>query len=106
MYVNTKLNSIPFQLPTNQWAVFSSLPLGVTVGPDDKVHFFPYKGDFYMSIGKKVWYKKHRQCVKAGVAGDTDLAKAVDNWPYMYDNDWIHVGDQALPADNLIAVMP
>lgn len=106
MYVNQKLNSIPLQPPTDQWAVFSSLPSGVTVGPDDKVHFFPYKGDFYMSIGKKVWYKKHREGIKAGVAGDPELAKAVDNWPYMYDNDWIHVGDQALPADDLIAVMP
>ncbi|KAM0125120.1 hypothetical protein ACHAO1_010755 [Botrytis cinerea] len=106
MYVNKTRNSIPLQPPIDQWAVFSSLPSGVTVGPDDKVHFFPYKGDFYMSIGKKVWYKKHREGVKGGIAGDPELAKAVDNWPYMYNNDWIHVGDQALPEDDLIAVMP
>lgn len=81
MYVNKTRNSIPFQPPIDQWAVFSSLPSGVTVGPDDKVHFFPYKGDFYMSIGKKVWYKKHREGVKGGIAGDPELAKAVDNWP-------------------------
>ncbi len=106
MYVNSKLAVNPLQPPIDQWAVFSALPAGVTIGPDDNVHFFPYKGDFYLSIGKKVWFKQHREGVKAGAPGDPALAKAVDNWPYMYNDDWNYVGDQVLPADDLVAVMP
>ncbi|GFF42761.1 hypothetical protein IFM51744_05253 [Aspergillus udagawae] len=106
MYVGTKLNANPLGPPVEEWAVFSKFPQGVTVGPDDKVHFFPYKGDFYMSIGTRVWLKKHRPGASGGVMRDPELAKAVNNWPFMYQNDWEFVGDQVLPAADLAAVMP
>jgi hypothetical protein len=106
MYVETKLNPNPLGAPVDQWSVFSTLPTGVTAGPNDKIHFYPYKADFYMSIGKKTWMKKHRQGAAPGAQEDPLLKKAVDNWPFLYETDWTYIGDNALPSDDLVAVMP
>jgi len=106
MYVERKLGGTPLGPPVDQWSVFSSLPDGVTAGPDDNFHFFPYKADFYMSIGSKVWLKRHRQGPSPGNTGDPLLAKAVNNWPFMYNTDWEYVGESVLPAADLVEVLP
>ncbi|KAH0172301.1 hypothetical protein KCU67_g1787, partial [Aureobasidium melanogenum] len=106
MYVGTKPNPKPLAPPVEAWAVFGSLPSGVTVTADDNIHFFPYNADFYMSIGQKVWMKKHREGARPGSDPDPLLKKAVDNWPYLYEDTWQYIGDTALPAADVKSVVP
>ncbi|KAG8627290.1 hypothetical protein KVT40_004773 [Elsinoe batatas] len=106
MYIGTKLNPNPVLPPVDAWAVFSQLPQGVTVSPTDNVHFFPFNADFYMSIGQKVWFKKHLPAPAAGAPPDPNLAKAIDNWPGLYEDQWQYVGDTALPAADIKSIVP
>ncbi|GAM91041.1 hypothetical protein ANO11243_090880 [Dothideomycetidae sp. 11243] len=106
MYLGTTLNKNPLAPPVDAWAVFSQLPSGVTVGPDDNVHFFPFNADFYMSIGQKVWMKAHLPATPAGSQPDAALQKAVDNWPSLYNETWQYIGDTALPAADIKNIVP
>ncbi|KAF2224663.1 hypothetical protein BDZ85DRAFT_272766 [Elsinoe ampelina] len=106
MYIGTKLNPNPVLPPVDAWAVFCQLPPGVTVSPTDNVHFFPFNADFYMSIGQKVWFKKHLPAPAAGAPPDPNLAKAIDNWPGLYEDRWNYVGDTALPAADIKSIVP
>ena len=83
-----------------QWSFFSALPAGATVTPSTKVHMFPYKGDFYLSIGASVWKKAHIS------EKDPAIKEAVNNWPALYVKEWAHVGDSVLPASDLACVVP
>ena len=64
------------------------------------MHFFPFNGNFYFSVGTAVWQKKHRD------PGDPQLEQATDDWPKMYLDEWEKVGDASLPAADLAAVVP
>ena len=87
---------------TDSWAVFGSLPPGVTVSPTDKVIFFPFQGDFYVAINRAIWMKQHRK----GSGDDPALANAVDDWPNMYVDNWTKVGDEALPDTKIVNIVP
>jgi len=106
MYIGTKANPTPLSPPIDSWTVFSNVPDGVTVTPTDNIHFFPYNADFYMSIGQKVWMKKHRQGAQPGSEPDPLLKQAVDNWPKLYEDTWQYIGDTVLPADDVKSVVP
>lgn len=106
MYIGTKPNPTPLSPPIDSWAVFGNLPDGVTVTPTDNIHFFPYNADFYMSIGQKVWMRKHRQGAQPGSEPDPVLKQAVDNWPKLYEDTWQFIGDTALPAGDVKSVVP
>jgi hypothetical protein len=97
MYVETTSNSIGKL--QDKWSLFSSLPADAKITPDSKVFLFPYKGDFCFSVGQAVWRKNHRK-------DETSLAKAIDNWPNMYEDHWEKIGDTALPAADLLGVVP
>ncbi|KAG0041236.1 hypothetical protein BGZ83_002119 [Gryganskiella cystojenkinii] len=98
MYVETKSTAVG--LLKDQWSLFSSLPDNVQIAPNStNVFLFPYKGDLCLAIGQKVWRKIHR-------SEATDLAKAINNWPNMYQDNWDSVGDAVLPAADLRGVVP
>ncbi|KAG0019118.1 hypothetical protein BGZ81_009913 [Podila clonocystis] len=98
MYVETKSTAVG--LLKDQWSLFGSLPENVKIAPNSKnVFLFPYKGDLCLAVGQRVWRKVHQ-------AKDSDLAKAIDNWPNMYENNWKLIGDTALPAEDLRSVVP
>jgi hypothetical protein len=79
----------------DSWAQFSAIPSGTSVS-SGTVRFFPFKGHFCMSIGKAVWSKKNRDTT------DRDnLSKAVNNWPKLYEDNWVKAGDNCLPAADL-----
>ncbi|KAK3387370.1 hypothetical protein B0H63DRAFT_392697 [Podospora didyma] len=84
-----------------EWTYFSALPDGITADPSTAaVHFFPYKGDFCLSVGTAVWRKRHR------TGDDPTLQQAVGNWPKMYVDEWQKISDTAFPAADLRDVVP
>ncbi|KAG7420721.1 hypothetical protein Forpe1208_v001787 [Fusarium oxysporum f. sp. rapae] len=82
------------------WSVFSRIPDGVNINAAKAVHFFPYKGDFCMSVGTTVYRKKHRD------DRDPEIKSAIDNWPRLYLDSWEKVGDNCLPTANALSVLP
>lgn len=100
MYLATKSNPLAKGGTQDVWTFFSALPSGVEVAPDTNVHFFPYKGDFCLSVGTSVWKKKHRG------ADDPILKQAVGDWPKMYVDEWEKIGENALPSDDVLDVIP
>ncbi|KAK4096371.1 hypothetical protein N658DRAFT_458804 [Parathielavia hyrcaniae] len=82
------------------WAVFGPIPPGVNIDSTKAVHFFPYKGDFCMSVGTAIWRKRHRD------EKDPELKRAVDNWPKLYLDAWEKVGDNCLPTSKARNVIP
>jgi hypothetical protein len=82
------------------WTFFSDLPAGANITEGSSVCFFPFKGDFCLSIGTAVWRKRHRS------ESDPALSQAVDNWPKMYMNEWEKIGDTVLPAADLKSIIP
>lgn len=99
MYIQSKLNPVGTRL-TDTWAMFSSLPSDAVVAADSNVFMFPFEGDFCLAIGQKVWRKAHRP------DSDVDRAKAIDNWPNLYVDEWKKEGDSVLPSANLRGVVP
>ncbi|KAG0207157.1 hypothetical protein BGX28_001547 [Mortierella sp. GBA30] len=98
MYVETKATAVG--LLKDQWSLFSSLPENVKIEPNSKnVFLFPFKGDLCLAVGQRVWRKNHQK-------EETDLAKAIDNWPNMYQDKWNSIGDSVLPAADLLGVVP
>ena len=59
MYINTKPSAKSEDGPSYEWATFSALPANASITPGNAVHLFPYKGDFYLSVGRAVWKKAH-----------------------------------------------
>ena len=102
MYVQTKLDPNPVRTTTDVWSLFGNLPTAAKLDSTQALHFFPYKGDFCVSVGKSVWLRQHRQ----GNDMDPELKQAVDDWPKMYIDDWTHIGTSALPSDNLLDIVP
>lgn len=100
VYINTKLDEISATHLKDEWTFFSSLPAGAQPGAGKKVHFFPFNGHLCMSVGTAVWRKKHRD------QKDPALQQAADDWPKMYHDDWEKIGDKALPAPDLAAIVP
>lgn len=100
MYIATKPSLTSGSGFDYAWSFFSAFPAGATIAPSDTIHFFPYKGDFYLSIGSSVWMKTHVS------EKDPAIQQAVDNWPALYVKDWTAIGDNVLPASNLVAVIP
>ncbi|KAI9647307.1 hypothetical protein NHQ30_003691 [Ciborinia camelliae] len=82
------------------WKPFGLLPDGLSVSDPSQVHFFPYKGNLYVSIGLAVWQKTHR------AQGDPILKEANNDWSKMYVDNWTKIGDNVLPATNLLNVIP
>lgn len=82
------------------WSVFGRIPDGVNINAAKAVHFFPYKGDFCMSIGTAIYRKKHRD------EKDPEIKLAIDNWPMLYLDSWEKVGDNCLPTAKALSVLP
>ncbi|KAK3326667.1 hypothetical protein B0H66DRAFT_589231 [Apodospora peruviana] len=82
------------------WSVFSPIPQGLNVDSTKAVHFFPYKGDFCMSVGTAIWRKRHRD------EKDPEIKLAVDNWPKLYLDAWEKIGDSCLPTAKARNVIP
>ncbi|KAG0230121.1 hypothetical protein BGW42_001146 [Actinomortierella wolfii] len=97
MYVETILTA-EGQLQ-DRWSLFSSLPEDANIAPGKSVFLFPYKGDLCLSVGQAVWRRNHR-------TDQTDRAKAIDNWPDMYEDNWNKIGDTVLPAADLLGIVP
>ncbi|KAM0276435.1 hypothetical protein ACHAQH_006740 [Verticillium albo-atrum] len=98
MYTETKSRGV---LGVQEdWSTFGRIPDGVNIDSSKAVHFFPYKGDFCMSIGTAVWRKKHRD------ERDPEIKSAVDNWPKLYLEAWERVGENCLPMDNARSILP
>lgn len=53
MYVNQKSTDTDDGF-VEEWSIFSGLPSNVSLEAGKAVHFFPYKGDFCLSIGRAV----------------------------------------------------
>ncbi|KAM0228386.1 hypothetical protein ACHAP5_011950 [Fusarium lateritium] len=100
MYLATKSSPLAKGGTQDVWTFFSALPDGVEVASDTNVHFFPYKGDFCLSVGTSVWRKRHRG------ADDPILKQAVGNWPKMYIDNWEKIGDNVLPSDKTLDIIP
>ncbi|KIP03750.1 hypothetical protein PHLGIDRAFT_129960 [Phlebiopsis gigantea 11061_1 CR5-6] len=100
MYIETKADVLSGAGIGYQWSLFSALPSDATVTPTTKVHMFPYKGDFYLSVGASVWKKAHIS------ERDPAIRDAVNNWPALYVKEWTHVGSSVLPASDLAGVVP
>lgn len=98
MYTQTKSGGV--RGAEDVWSIFGSIPDGVNINSSKAVHFFPYKGDFCMSIGEAVFYKKHRD------DRDPEIKMAVDNWPKLYLDKWEKMGDHCLPTANACNVLP
>ncbi|KIP03752.1 hypothetical protein PHLGIDRAFT_495821 [Phlebiopsis gigantea 11061_1 CR5-6] len=101
MYINTTSSVTSPDGLAYEWASFSAIPTNANLASGNAVHFFPYRGDFYLSVGRAVWRKAH-----ISDRDESALAQAVNNWPGMYVKDWTHVGNTALPAANLAGVVP
>ncbi|PNH77288.1 hypothetical protein VD0001_g364 [Verticillium dahliae] len=98
MYTETKSRGV---LGVEEdWSVFGRIPDNVNIDSSKAVHFFPYKGDFCMSIGTAIWRRKHRD------DRDPEVKKAVDNWPKLYVESWEKVGDNCLPVGNAWSILP
>ncbi|KAH8807311.1 hypothetical protein F5884DRAFT_833084 [Xylogone sp. PMI_703] len=82
------------------WKPFGPLPDNSSASDPSQVHFFPYKGSIYVSIGRSVWRKTAR------TEGDPILKEAVNDFSKMYVNDWTKVGGSALPEADLKSVIP
>lgn len=97
VYVQTKSFGMAVQ---DVWSVFSRIPDGAKITPAKSVHFFPYLGDFYMSVGTAVWRKRHRN------RGDDTLKQAVNDWSKLYVDSWELVGERCLPWEDARSVLP
>ncbi|KAM0360486.1 hypothetical protein ACHAP4_002567 [Fusarium culmorum] len=82
------------------WSIFGRIPDGVVIGAATAIHFFPYKGDFCMSVGTAVYRKRHRD------DRDPKVNSAIDDWPRLYQDDWEKVGDKCLPTAKALSILP
>ncbi|QPC73234.1 hypothetical protein HYE68_003986 [Fusarium pseudograminearum] len=82
------------------WSIFGRIPNGVVIDAATTVHFFPYKGDFCMSVGTAIYRKRHRD------DKDPTVNLAIDDWPRLYQDDWEKVGDKCLPTAKALSVLP
>ncbi|KAM3066387.1 hypothetical protein ACMFMG_003106 [Clarireedia jacksonii] len=98
MYSQTKSSGVSGV--EDVWSVFGRIPDGVNINSSKAVHFFPYKGDFCMSIGTAIYCKKHRD------DKDPMIKMAVDNWPKLYLDAWEKIGDKCLPTANARNIIP
>lgn len=76
------------------------VPQEAFVDSGKAVHFFPFEGDFNVSVGKDVWRKSHRS------PSDDLLKQATDDWPMLYENEWSSKIANFLPTDNALDVIP
>ncbi|KAF7561510.1 hypothetical protein G7046_g2637 [Stylonectria norvegica] len=100
MYLATQQDTLSKTGTKDVWTFFSAFPTDATVTPESNVHFFPYKGDFCVSVGAAIWRRRHR------TPDDPILKQAVGNWPKMYLDDWEKIGDNAFPAADIRDVIP
>ncbi|KAK6705305.1 hypothetical protein SNK05_009199 [Fusarium graminearum] len=82
------------------WSIFGRIPDGVVIDATTAIHFFPYKGDFCMSVGTAIYRKRHRD------DRDQKVNLAIDDWPRLYQDDWEKVGDKCLPTAKALSVLP
>ncbi|KAL6228873.1 hypothetical protein BDW75DRAFT_246243 [Aspergillus navahoensis] len=85
---------------TVEWKLFSSLPTGVALNKSKNVNLFPHHGHFYLAVGNSVWKKEHRDSM------DESLKQAVDNWPKMYVDEWVKIGDNVLLSGDIRSIIP
>ena len=100
MYLATQQDTFSPGGTKDVWTYFSALPNGANVTSSSNVHFFPYKGDFCLSVGASVWRKRHR------TPEDPILQQAVGNWPKLYLDEWQKIGDNAFPGGDIKDVIP
>ncbi|KAL6904147.1 hypothetical protein GGI43DRAFT_432774 [Trichoderma evansii] len=98
MYSQTKSSGITGV--EDVWSVFGRIPDDVNINSSKAVHFFPYKGDFCMSVGTAIYRKKHRD------ERDPEIRLAVDYWPKLYLDTWEKIGDNCLLDPNARSVIP
>ncbi|KAL7934012.1 hypothetical protein V8C35DRAFT_302992 [Trichoderma chlorosporum] len=84
----------------DEWSIFGRIPDGANINGSNAVHFFPYKGDFCMSVGATVYRKKHRD------ERDPELELALHNWPKLYLDTWEKIGDSCLPYPDARSIIP
>ncbi|KIW24487.1 uncharacterized protein PV07_10198 [Cladophialophora immunda] len=82
---------------TESWAHLDNLPAEADTTKGE-VHMFPYFGSFYLSVGRSLWRKEPRPMT------DSKRAEAKNNWPKLYLDGWKKVGDQCMPAADLVSV--
>lgn len=100
MYIQAKSNRLPFGNVTNDvWSVFSQVPAGFEASKGT-THIFPYQGNIYIASGTEMWMRKCR------AKGDPAVRESSSNWPKMYQDAWEKVGEQCLPANDVIDVVP
>jgi hypothetical protein len=99
MFTDTKLGANPGDI-VPQWSFFSKLPQDASIDSGKALHFFPFNGNFYVSVGKDVWRKNHRS------QNDDLLKQATDNWPMLYESEWSSKIADFLPTDNALDVIP
>ena len=100
MYVQSIADKANKDHTIDTWEVFSALPDDANL-LDGSLHMFPYKGNFYLSIGQKLWVKKSRDRTDPQVR-----TNAKDNWPKLFHDNWELVGAQALPAKDFRSLAP
>ncbi|KAF3069675.1 hypothetical protein GL218_07891 [Daldinia childiae] len=100
VYLDTQLDLLAKSGTKDVWKSFAAFPTDANLSADSNIHFFPYKGDFYLSVGTAVWRKRHI------FPHESTLTQSVGNWPKLYRNDWERIGDSVFPADDLRDVIP
>jgi len=91
MYVSTKPNASGTGIK-EEWTFFSNLPEGVNLTQDTRIHLFPLESDLYLAIGTVMWKKRKRN------ESDGEFQKVAEDWAKVYEDEWIKVGDNCLPA--------
>ena len=97
MYV--KSSSVGLKM-VDSWAEFGPLPDGARPSSDTATHLFPYKGDLCLAVGTSVWKREHRS------DQDEERKKAVNQWPKMYKDEWVKIGDRCLPEASAKSIVP
>jgi len=109
MYLATVRDPGPSSGIRLQWCQFSALPTDLVLPAPvangmrsyyPGVHIFPYGGHLFISHGRAVWRKEHRN------PEDPELANGVNDYSSMYHSVWDKVGDEVLPAADLRNVVP
>lgn len=101
MYLETQQDVDPTGSSIREvWSTFSQLPFDANITDNDKVFMFPFKGDFYLAVGRAVWKKAQLD------ARSPDLKNAIDHWPSIYHKGWEKLGDTVLPTADLLGVVP
>jgi len=86
---------------TNEkWTDFGDFPPDAGVDEESKPQLFPFNGDLYLAIGRKVWRQEHRR------NDDPNIKKAVNDFPKLYVDNWQKIGDEVLPENGALSILP